>query len=481
MRSNPRVTTVIGLTIALLLSAACVFADTESANEAAIDSGSIHSTGQVIEANASATDSQIQARLQAILTSSEQFTQLEVRVDNGLVFLKGYTDKRAFVQWAADIANNTQGVVAVVNNLEQSPGNYFSASAFKAELLKAWYKFLHALPLLLAAALTFVVFFLISRPISAFLVGPVRYVTDSALIKVVLQRIVAVLIVLLGLYFFLRIAGLTQFAVAVMSGTGLLGLVVGFAFRDIAENFIASLLISMQRPFRLGDVIEVSGFRGVVQKVTTRGTTLVDFDGNHIQVPNATIYKEVIQNFSANPNVRGNFLIGVGYDSKVRFAQETAMAVMLEHPAVLADPEPQVLIEDLASSTINLRVYFWVDANQYSVIKVASALMRQVVRAFEAADVSMPDDAREIIFPQGVPWDQQDDDTQPSAQALIQPGTEPSEPHEISGRISTDSNDSSERSPEVAERLLDDLASDTENIQKQAQNSREPEEGKNII
>ncbi|UTF58914.1 mechanosensitive ion channel family protein [Gilvimarinus sp. DA14] len=471
MRYDLSVHIIIGALVALLLSASAAFADPESTNEADIDAGSIHNTGQVIEANASATDSQIQARLQAILTSSEQFTQLEVRVDNGLVFLKGYTDKRAFVQWAGDIANNTQGVVAVVNNLEQSPGNYFSVSVFKSELLKAWYKFLHALPLLLAAALTFVVFFFISRPVSAFLVGPVRYVTDSALIKVVLQRIVAVLVVLLGLYFFLRIAGLTQFAVAVMSGTGLLGLVVGFAFRDIAENFIASLLISMQRPFRLGDVIEVSGFRGVVQKVTTRGTTLVDFDGNHIQVPNATIYKSVIQNFSANPNVRGNFLIGVGYDSKVRFAQETAMAVMLEHPAVLADPEPQVLIEDLGSSTINLRVYFWVDATQYSVIKVASALMRQVVRAFEAADVSMPDDAREIIFPQGVPWEPQDE---PNA-------TEPELPAPAVTERQDHKPEQTATHPEATERLLDDLASDTENIQKQAQNSREPEEGKNII
>ncbi|MDO3381529.1 mechanosensitive ion channel family protein [Gilvimarinus algae] len=467
MRSNPKskisLKAIVGLAIVLLLKASLAGAETGSANEAAIDAGRIHSTGQVIEANASATDSQIQARLEAILASSEQFNQLEVRVDNGLVFLRGFTDKRAFIEWAEGIASNTQGVVAVVNNLEQSPGSYFSASVFKAELVKAWYRFLHTLPLLLAAALTFVVFFFVSRPVSAFLVGPVRYVTDSALIKVVLQRIVAVLIVLLGLYFFLRIAGLTQFAVAVMSGTGLLGLVVGFAFRDIAENFIASLLISMQRPFRLGDVIEVSGFRGVVQKVTTRGTTLVDFDGNHIQVPNATIYKNVIQNFSANPNVRGNFLIGVGYDSRVRFAQETAMAVMLEHPAVLADPEPQVLIEELASSTINLRVYFWVNANQYSVVKVASALMRQVVRAFEAADVSMPDDAREVIFPQGVPWESNSeagDLPAPKETTEPQPTTPP---------------------PEAAERLLDDLASDTGDIQKQAQNAREPEEGKNII
>lgn len=454
--------------ILLLLQNSSALATSDSAESSeGLDVDNLHSSGQLITTQSAPPDAEIKNRLQAILDSSQQFSQLQLRVDNGLVFIDGYAQKRAFIDWASEIADNTEGVVAAVNNLEVSPVDYFSASVFKAELLNAWGRFVHALPLLLAAVITFVFFFLVSRPISAFVVGPVRYVTDSELIKVVLRRIVAVFVVLLGLYFFLRIAGLTQFAVAVMSGTGLLGLVVGFAFRDIAENFIASLLISMQRPFRLGDVIEVSGHRGVVQKVTTRGTTLVDFDGNHIQVPNATIYKNVIQNFSANPNLRGNFLIGVGYDAKVRFAQETAMSIMLDHPAVLSDPEPQVLIEDLASSTINLRVYFWVDANQYSVIKVASALMRQIVRAFEAADVSMPDDAREIIFPQGVPWGERE-----------QPVAEPQSDTPVKSHSSVDVIPAGN---ETTERLLDDLDSDTQAIQEQAKNARDPEEGKNII
>ena len=458
---------LITFILLLLLNPSALAASDSAESSEGLDVDNLHSSGQLITTQSAPPDAEIKNRLQAILDSSQQFSQLQLRVNNGLVFIDGYAETRAFIDWASEIADNTEGVVAVVNNLEMSPVDYFSASVFKAELLNAWGRFVHTLPLLLAAVITFVFFFLVSRPISAFVVGPVRYVTDSELIKVVLRRIVAVFVVLLGLYFFLRIAGLTQFAVAVMSGTGLLGLVVGFAFRDIAENFIASLLISMQRPFRLGDVIEVSGHRGVVQKVTTRGTTLVDFDGNHIQVPNATIYKNVIQNFSANPNLRGNFLIGVGYDAKVRFAQETAMSIMLEHPAVLSDPEPQVLIEDLASSTINLRVYFWVDANQYSVIKVASALMRQIVRAFEAADVSMPDDAREIIFPQGVPWGDRE-----------QPVAKPQSDTPVKSHSSVDVIPAGN---ETTERLLDDLDSDTQAIQEQAKNARDPEEGKNII
>ena len=119
-----------------------------------------------------------------------------------------------------------------------------------------------------------------------------------------MRRFISILIMLLGVYVFLRLAALTEFAVAVMSGTGLIGLILGFAFKDIAENFISSMLLSIQRPFKIDDVIEVDGRLGVVRKVTARATTLVDFDGNHIQIPNATVYKNVIKNFTANPKMR---------------------------------------------------------------------------------------------------------------------------------------------------------------------------------
>ena len=98
-----------------------------------------------------------------------------------------------------------------------------------------------------------------------------------------------------------------------MSGTGLIGLILGFAFRDIAENFIASLLLSIQRPFKIDDVIEVEGRLGIVKKVTARATTLVDYDGNHIQIPNATVYKNIIKNLTAYPKMRGKVEIGIGY------------------------------------------------------------------------------------------------------------------------------------------------------------------------
>ena len=247
-----------------------------------------------------------------------------------------------------------------------------------------------------------VAFILLAPHIANVFVKPLTKTTTSPLLRSVIQRSVSLILMLLGIYLFLFLAGLTGFAIAVVSGTGVVGLILGFAFRDIAENFISSLLLTIQRPFKIGDIVQINDFTGIIQKVTARATTLVDFDGNHIQIPNATIYKGVIKNLTANPLMRGQFVIGVGYDADIQEAQRIALEITVGQENVLNDPEPQVLIDELGSSTYNVKVYFWVDVERTSVLKMASVLMRNITQAFLDANISMPDDARERIFPEGM-------------------------------------------------------------------------------
>jgi small-conductance mechanosensitive channel len=210
------------------------------------------------------------------------------------------------------------------------------------------------------------------------------------------------LVMLVGLYLVLRIAGLTQLALTVVGGTGLIGLVLGIAFRDITENFLASLFLSLQQPFREGDLIEVANVTGYVQRLTSRTTVLMTLDGNQAQVPNSTVFKSTIRNFTSNPNRRDDFIVGIGYDDSIPLAQEIALQVLAEHPAVLHEPEPLVLVENLGPSTVNLRVYFWLDGTRHSGAKVKSSVIRLVKRAFQDAGIALPDEAREVTFPHGV-------------------------------------------------------------------------------
>ena len=98
-----------------------------------------------------------------------------------------------------------------------------------------------------------------------------------------------------------------------------------------------------------------------------------------------------------------NHDVGIGYDDSINEAQEIARNVLANHPAVLNDPEPSVLVDSLGKATVNLRIYFWLNGREHSWLKVRSSVIRLVKRAFQQHSISMPDEAREVVFPQGIP------------------------------------------------------------------------------
>lgn len=350
-----------------------------------------------------AHDEEIRQRLQSVLEATGWFVSPRVRVEQGVVFLNGPVESEELKKWAGDLARNTQDVVAVANRMEVAEPSIWDFQPAWSGLLALWRDILRSLPFLAFGLLILVLSMgagaIATRAARAFLHQRLR----AKLLRTVIARGVGVLVFLLGTYVVLRVSGLTQLALTVVGGTGLIGLAVGIAFRDITENFLASIFLSMQRPFETGDLVEASGVTGYVQQLNMRTTVLMTLDGNLVQIPNATVYKTNIRNFTSNANRREDFVVGIGYDDSINEAQEVARKVLGEHPAVLKDPEPSVLADSLGKATVNLRVYFWLNGREHSWLKVRSSVIRLVKLAFQENGISMPDEAREVVFPKGVP------------------------------------------------------------------------------
>lgn len=352
-----------------------------------------------------ARDEEIGRRLQSVLDATGWFTDARVRVDVGVVFLSGKTETDELRKWAGDLARNTQGVVAVANRIEVPQPSVWDMRPAWAGLMAMWRDFVHSLPFILLAltilALSVGVGMIATRAVASILAPRM----ETRLLRSVIARSAGALVVLAGTYVVLRVSGLTQLALTVVGGTGLIGLALGIAFRDITENFLASIFLSLQRPFETGDLIEVAGVTGYVQQLNVRTTILMTLDGNLVQIPNASVYKSNLLNFTSSANRREDFVVGIDYAALITEAQEIAHQVLANHPAVLQDPEPSVLVDSLGPSTVNLRVYFWLDGREHSWLKVRSSVIRLVKRSFQEQGITMPDDAREVIFPQGVPVD----------------------------------------------------------------------------
>ena len=350
-----------------------------------------------------ARDEEIRKRLQEVLVATDWFTDPRVQVEEGVVFLKGGAPSEEVKKWAGALAGRTQDVVAVVNRMDVPRPSVWDLGPARNGLLALWRDFIRSIPLILVGLLVLVLSvgagMLTVRGARVFFRRRVR----TKLLRNVIALATGALVFLFGIYIVLRVSGLTQLALTVVGGTGLVGLALGIAFRDITENFLASIFLSMQKPFETADLVEVAGVTGYVQQLNMRTTIVMTLDGNLVQIPNASVYKSNIRNFTTNANRREDFVVGIGYDDSIDEAQEIARKVLGDHPAVLSDPEPLVLADSLGASTVNLRVYFWIDGREHSWLKVRSSVIRLVKRAFQKHGISMPDEAREVVFPQGVP------------------------------------------------------------------------------
>ena len=350
-----------------------------------------------------ASDAEIANRLARILKSTGWFDNSRVSVRDGVVTLDGVANTQEHRAWAGDLAAKTEGTVAVVNRIEVNADVSSTFGLAGEELARLARQAAQSWPIVVLGLLVIAIAWLFSRVVGAlarrFFINRI----ESPLLLAVLVRLFAIPVFLLGVYFVLQVAGLTRLAITVLGGTGLVGIIIGFAFRDIAENFLASLLLSIRNPFRRGDLIEVAGHTGIVQNLNHRTTVLLTLKGNHVQIPNATVYKNIITNFSSNPSRSAEFTIGISYDSPIAEAQRLIGEVLRKHPAVLEKPKSLVLVRDLGASTVNLKVTYWFDSATYAPDKINSALLRISKSVLLQAGIELPDPAREVVFPKGVP------------------------------------------------------------------------------
>jgi len=413
------------------------------------------SYGKSVSAAKVVSDKAIETRLNRIFKASAKFDDIRVESREGIVSLEGIAKRPEDRDFASEIAKSTEGVIYVDSSLEVArPAKVFDWSALKDSIDSLGNEFWGRLPRFVLGALV-LIFGLIFLKLAATFVRPFfeKKYKNGFLAGLMSKAVISPLLIFF-LYLALQVTGLTKLAVTVLTGTGLMGLAIGIAFRNIAENFFASVLLSVQRPFEIGDLIQIGDHLGYVRQLTSRGTTLMTLEGNHVQIPNSLAYTETLTNFTANKNMRESFSVGIGFDSNVNKAQEVAMKVALGHPNVLKRPEPLVLVESLGSATVNLGVYFWLDTTEYSQFKVKSSMIRLVKRAFEENGISMPDEAREIVFPQGVP-------------ILKEQEASPLRPIKFT-----------DEEPVFGE---GDMQSESNVIAEQAQNSRQLEGGENLL
>ena len=267
--------------------------------------------------------------------------------------------------------------------------------------------FIERLPYLLVALVVFIIFYSVSRGVRSL----VRQISERARrhqnLALVLGRVAQGLIIFVGLLVALVIAipGFTPGQL--VSILGISSVAVGFAFRDILQNFLAGILILLSEPFRLGDQIKIGEFEGTVEDIQTRATFIRTYDGRRVVIPNASLFTNSVTVNTAFEKRRLQYDFGIGYGDDIARAKQTVLETVRGIPEILHEPAPDALVVELGGSSVNIRLRYWVSpSRRYDVLMAQDAVLERVKNALQQAGIDLPFPTQQILFhDQTEEWD----------------------------------------------------------------------------
>jgi small conductance mechanosensitive channel len=179
---------------------------------------------------------------------------------------------------------------------------------------------------------------------------------------------------------------------------GLLGLGLSFAMQDMIANFISGVMILLSRPFKIGDQIESAGEEGTVQDIRIRATDIKTYDGRKVIIPNSNLYNDVIVNNTAYGNRRFEVVVGIDYEDDIETAKNIAEDVLDDAEHTEDSPEPQVLVNELGGSSVNLKLRGWTDTRKANVVKASSELTQLIKDRYDDEGIDIPYPIRTVYM-----------------------------------------------------------------------------------
>ncbi|GAA4442434.1 hypothetical protein GCM10023188_42130 [Pontibacter saemangeumensis] len=261
-----------------------------------------------------------------------------------------------------------------------------------------WERFLFLLPNILLALLIFFVALWVAGKVKAVLGERLSGKAHDRITGQYIALVSKWAVIIVGLLLVLQTLGLTGVAGGLLAGAGLSAVVIGFAFKDIAENFLAGLILAFNRPFEIDDTIEVEDTVGKVKALHLRSTHVLTFDSMDVYIPNGTILKSKVVNLTQNGLIRMHFVVGIDYNDNIQDAIDLIERTALGVEGVLQQDPPYATVDELGTSTLNIKVFFWAETDDYKkgVVLLKGSIMQAVTKALLENGFGLPANIQEI-------------------------------------------------------------------------------------
>ncbi|MCK0164278.1 mechanosensitive ion channel domain-containing protein [Marinobacter sp. S6332] len=382
-----------------LLLALALFLTTGASSFALAQQGDAEQASTIALEPGAESDKLIAQRINSIFEQIPQFESLQVGVNSGVVALSGKIANEAQAQRALKLSERVEGAIAVDDRIVRTLDLQDNLNPLWDSLQNSLREWIRALPLLLVALAIFIIVAFAGHRLAGHTPLWSR-ITKNPFLAELAGHAVRLVTILLGLLLALNILGATALMGTLLGGAGVLGLAISFAVKDSMENYISSIMLSIRQPFRAQEHVLINDYEGVVVRLTSRSTVLMTLEGNHLRIPNATVFKAVILNYSRNPQRRFDFVLGVDAEDDPALAIQTGLAVLQQLDWVLDDPEPNGIIESVGDSNILIKFMAWIDQRESDYGKARSLSIRAAKNALETQGFTLPEPIYRLRFDQ---------------------------------------------------------------------------------
>ncbi len=182
---------------------------------------------------------------------------------------------------------------------------------------------------------------------------------------------------------------------SLLTSLGIAGLTVGFAAKDALSNLISGLLIFWDRPFVIGDLVEVGGQYGQVERITLRSTRVVTVDGKMLAVPNTSIVNTTVTSYTNFPNLRLDIDVTIGVNEDIERVRKIILELVQDDPEFLSDPAPRVVVTALNDYNVALQFQVWLDHERRHIVR-RFELREKIFTSLTKAGIHMPYETIEL-------------------------------------------------------------------------------------
>ncbi|MBK8581827.1 MAG: mechanosensitive ion channel [Flavobacteriales bacterium] len=260
-------------------------------------------------------------------------------------------------------------------------------------------EFIRLLPNLVLAAVIVVAGWLLARLVRKGVGKLVGRATDSRTLRRLIANSMYLLVLLVGLFGALSVLHLDKTVTSMLAGAGIIGLALGFAFQDIAANFLSGVVMAVQRPLRTGELVETSGHLGVVEHIDLRTTELRNMQGLQVIVPNKDIFQSALINYTRNGSRRVDLSVGTSYGDDLEKVERITIEAVQGIGDLVPDKEVELFFNEFGDSSINHEVRFWIEAKgnkHYNDMR--SRAIKAIKAAYDREGIMIPFPIRTLDF-----------------------------------------------------------------------------------